>query len=94
MVFSEIQDRFAEEFEKYRENPLNASAPGGETVLQVKTRVLAAIEDIRRNHSGETILVISHGFVLALLILHFRQLPVEQIWSLIPQNVAVTELEL
>lgn len=40
--------------------------PEGESVNQVYTRMLGALEEIRANHMGETLAVVSHGAALAI----------------------------
>lgn len=40
MLVSEIQTRYADRFARRRDDPLHIAPPGGETVAQVKTRVI------------------------------------------------------
>ncbi len=86
MLVDEIQARFADLFELRRSDPLNVAPPGGETVLQVRNRVVEAIEQIVREHPGQTVAVVSHGFAIAVALVHYRDLPVEMAWQMIPDN--------
>ncbi|HJW90790.1 MAG TPA: histidine phosphatase family protein [Anaerolineales bacterium] len=90
----EIEARYAEAFRRRRENPLTVAPPGGETVLQVQARVLAAVADILARHPGQTVAVVSHGFALALILAHFRGVPTERVWDLIPRNGEINVLKL
>jgi broad specificity phosphatase PhoE len=74
------------------ENPLNFAAPGGETSLQVQRRVVAATENILRRHPDGVTAVVSHGFALAVIIAHYRNLPIEKAWDLIPDNCSPVEI--
>jgi alpha-ribazole phosphatase len=86
LLFSEIQRRYAQAYQDQRRDPLNFAPPGGEPVAQVRERVLAATQEIIRRHPDATVAVVSHGFVLAVLITQLRELPFAQVWDLIPGN--------
>jgi alpha-ribazole phosphatase len=93
MLVSEIEQRDPAKFQLRFENPLAFTTPGGETTLQVQERVLSAVQEILAKHSGETVAIVSHGFVIALLLVNYRDIPIEKVWGLIPQNGEVQELE-
>jgi alpha-ribazole phosphatase len=86
LLFSEIQKRYAQAYQDRRRDPLNFASPGGEPVAAVRERVLAAAQEIIRRHPNATVAVVSHGFVLAVLIAHLRGLPFDLVWDLIPGN--------
>jgi probable phosphoglycerate mutase len=46
--------------------------PGGESRRQFHRRVVAAFEDLARKHDGETVVVVTHGGVLATLYRHIH----------------------
>jgi len=89
-----IQANYSEALRQRNKNPAAIAAPGGETATQVLGRFLAAVEQIRRDYPDETVAVVSHGYALALLIAHYRQVPLEQAWDLIPSNGGWQELNL
>jgi alpha-ribazole phosphatase len=90
----EIEAQYAEAFHRRRQSPLTVAPPGGETVMQVRTRVLAAIQDILSAHPCQTVAVVSHGFALALILTHYRGIEIERVWELIPKNGEINTLEL
>jgi alpha-ribazole phosphatase len=90
----EIEAQYAEAFQSRRQNPLTVAPPGGETVSQVRTRVLAAIRDIIAAHPCQTVAVVSHGFALALVLTHYRGIEIERVWDHIPENGEINILEL
>jgi len=92
LLVSEIQQRYGEAFHARHANPLTVAPPGGETVLQVKERVIAALEDIITRHPAERVAVVSHGFALAVVQVHYKNLPIDQVWDLIPKNDEWIEL--
>ena len=94
LLISEIQSRYADEFRRRRENPLEVAPPGGETALQVRERVLAAVQDILSAHPGQTVAIVSHGFALAVIRAYFQGVPIGKVWELVPKNGAIVELEI
>jgi alpha-ribazole phosphatase len=86
MLFEEIQAIYSDLLKRRRLDPRTVSAPGGETVEQVRSRVTAAVQDIAKQHVSETIAIVSHGLTLAILISIYQQRPIEEVWDLIPQN--------
>ena len=52
--------------------------PEGESVRQMLDRMLAFLEDMLAQHAGETVLVVSHGGVLSVLMRHLLGLSPEQ----------------
>lgn len=86
LLASEIQAGYTREFQQRAMDPMSVTPPGGETVPQVMERLSAAIEEISQLHSGETVAVVSHGFVIACLLVHYQGLPMEKAWEMIPEN--------
>ena len=86
MLAAEIEARYAEALRSRREDPLNLAPPGGETVAQVRARVLRCLEQILKRHPDESVVIVSHGFVLGLLRAHLLGEPVGMAWERIPQN--------
>jgi broad specificity phosphatase PhoE len=92
LLVTDIQDRYGQAFQRRRDDPLNVAPPGGETVLQVRERVVDAIEDIVKGHPDERVAVVSHGFALAVIQVHYQDRPVTDAWELIPENDEWREL--
>ncbi len=86
MLVKDIEARYAQRFAQRQHNPLTVAPPGGETVAQVKQRVVAAVEDIIQNHPHQTVVIVSHGFALAVILAHFQGRPIEDVWTMIPEN--------
>jgi len=86
LLVSELSVRYSEAMAARRSNPLTARAPGGESVAEVASRVWAAAGEIARAYPTGRVLVVSHGLALATLIAKGRGVPLEQVYSLIPEN--------
>lgn len=59
---------FADAFNAWRAGDLSATYDGGESAEQVIGRVRGALEPIVDLHRGETVLVVSHGGVIGLVV--------------------------
>jgi alpha-ribazole phosphatase len=92
MAFSDIKAKYAAEFAARQDNPLEVAPPGGETLRQVKERVLTAVASITQTHQGMRVAIVAHGLALALIKAHYTNTPISQVWELIPLNAQVEEI--
>ena len=90
----DIQSRYGNAFQERKQQPLHIAPPGGETVVQVRDRVVSAVNDICIMHPHERVALVSHGFALALIQVHFSLMPLETAWQIIPANAEWRELEI
>lgn len=91
---TDIQTRYADLLAQRRANPFSVSPPGGETAASALARARAALKDIVQRHAQGSVALISHGFLLALLRLHYTGQSVSQLWTLIPPNCEPVELSI
>lgn len=94
MYFLDIKARFAAEFAAREADPLSVAPPGGETVGQVRERVIAAITEAVRTYPGKRIAVVAHGLTLALIKAYVTDHPITRVWDLIPPNAQAERLEI
>jgi broad specificity phosphatase PhoE len=66
--------------------------PGGESHFQLRTRAMAAIEDIVERHPGQTVVVVSHGGPLGWIVSTLASVPPRPYREFRHQNCAVSEL--
>jgi broad specificity phosphatase PhoE len=92
-LVSELNDTGDERFANRFRYPSVVAPPGGEASQQVQARLLAAVDDIVARHPGETVAVVTHGFAVAALIAAFRNIPLDQVWELIPSNGQIEIIE-
>jgi probable phosphoglycerate mutase len=50
---------------------------GMETIKSIKERLHSFLSDIKSKHSGETVVLVSHGFVIKVLLTILRSIPTE-----------------
>jgi len=94
MLADDIERRYGELLRQRKTDPLSVAPPGGESVQQVRDRVIEAIEEIRQRHPHERVAVVSHGFALAVVQVHYLEHPLSKVWELIPPNDRWVELRL
>ncbi len=51
--------------------------PGGETMLEVQTRVVSALEQLRRKHPGQSLAMVSHSDVIKAALLYYLAMPID-----------------
>lgn len=69
-TIAETREKYPELRKGYEEDKLNFKIPGGESRLEFIRRVGGMLDDIHRNHDGQTVAVVSHGGVLGSMVSH------------------------
>lgn len=63
-TWDELALRYPAETLAWRKRMPDFAPPGGETLVQLRDRVVAAVDELARQHLGEQILLVAHGGVL------------------------------
>lgn len=77
MTFKEVEEKYNKEYNDYRFRSSKMRVPGGEAVVDVQKRAVAAIERIRKRHEGQRVLVISHADVTKAILVHYLGIPLD-----------------
>lgn len=89
-TFEELEN--LQEWKTYNSSRGTASAPRGESTLQAQARAWAAVEDLRRNHSGATVALVSHGDIIRALLVLLLGMPLDLIWRIDVLPASVSEV--
>ncbi|MEW6448060.1 MAG: alpha-ribazole phosphatase [Bacillota bacterium] len=89
----EIKARFPDVSQHWWNTPYTTRLPGGETLEEVGSRAVKAIEQIALNHPEEQVVVVSHGGTIRAAIGIFLHMDLNQYWRLKQDNVALNILE-
>jgi broad specificity phosphatase PhoE len=92
MLFDDIRSRYKKAFEERLRDPLQVAPPGGETVGQLRERVLEAIDEIVTHYPHSSVAIVSHGLSLAIIKVHYNRLAIETVWDYIPDNASPERL--
>jgi len=67
--------------------------PDGETMVEVIARVGAALERLAARHSGEEVVIVSHGGAIRAAVAHCLRIGADNALHLTVQNLSLTRLE-
>lgn len=81
LTYAEIQQRDPQAAAAWQEDLLGFAPPGGETLAQLTTRVQAFVEQMKREHAEQTILLVAHGGPLQVLLCLALGLPSSMYWQ-------------
>jgi broad specificity phosphatase PhoE len=92
MYFDDILEKYPEEWRMREIDPLNARAPGGETLAELAERVWSFADETSRLYPKATLLVISHGLAIAALLCRARTIPIQEAYLNIPENAEIIDI--
>jgi broad specificity phosphatase PhoE len=92
MVYDDLVDDA--DYLHYREHPLDAPTPGGETIMQVQSRGVEAVRRAIANNSGRRILFVSHGDIIRTVLCHFMRLELAHFRRIRVDNAAFSSFQL
>lgn len=76
-------------FEKFFTQPDRVHPPNGETFLECQARVLTSLEEIIADSPGQSVVIVSHGAVIRLMLCAALELPIRKMWAINQVNMAV-----
>lgn len=93
MSFTEIKERYPEEFSAWAGNPLKYSPVEGESTVEVEKRVMKAVNRILKKHRGDEIAIVSHGGVSRIMLCNILGIPLKNIFRIEQGYAAVNIIE-
>ncbi|OGO75039.1 MAG: hypothetical protein A3K41_08270 [Chloroflexi bacterium RIFOXYD12_FULL_57_15] len=93
MLSSDIETQYPRELEERRRDPFHAHAPNGESPLEVAERVIAAVDEIAGKHPNASVLIVSHGVPLVVIICRAEGIGMDKIYEHIPENAKPYRVE-
>ncbi len=82
MCWSELMERYPEQWQARLADIVNYRVPGGERLLDVNERVMPLISTIIERHVGEDVLVVAHGGVNRVILLNAIGAPLEAFFNI------------
>lgn len=67
-TYAELEQHDAQTFAAWQSDPVTVAPPGGETVARLAGRVDQAVADLRRCHPAGTVVVVTHGGPIRVLL--------------------------
>jgi alpha-ribazole phosphatase len=93
-TYNEIEARWPRDLAVWYDDPVAHTPPGGERLALLKERVAAFVDDMRRQHKGETVVTVAHGGVIRAILLHELGLPSPVFWRIAVDAGSLSELRL
>lgn len=93
LTTDEVRASFPDLYAQWRRAPETVTMPDGESILEVKKRVLEGLASLRASHDGEHICLVAHGAPVRLLILEALGMPPERLWAFVCPPAGLSEIE-
>lgn len=81
------------EWKVVQRTPSRARFPGGETIRSMQARMVGGIEDVVRDHPGDTVVLVSHADPIKAAIAHYAGMHLDLFQRLHVSPASVTALE-
>ncbi len=93
-TYEEILARDPQLAVRWQADPVTCAPPGGETLAQLRDRISAALDDWYAEHASATLLWVTHGGVIGVLLCHLLGMDLHRRQQFRRDNASVTELEI
>jgi 2,3-bisphosphoglycerate-dependent phosphoglycerate mutase len=94
LCFEDCKAKDPDRYRLWADEPHRFCPPGGgETLDDVRRRVLAGLERLRAEHDDQSVCLVAHGISARIIILEALGLPLERIWSIHLASTGISELE-
>ena len=78
LYFDAIERDFPDEYRAWKKNPATFFPEGGESIIDLLTRVTNALDEIMAKYHGQTVVVVSHVGPIRVLISQALGMPIEK----------------
>lgn len=93
LTYNEIMESDADSYTLWKENPFLHAPSGAETLDVAGRRIVHAWQEIEREYA-ETIVLVSHGGTLRILLRHLLGLPPEAYWQFKIDNASLSHVQI
>ena len=92
MNFTEIEEKYPDEVAAWRKNVRDVVLPEGESIAQFSNRVRGALREVLARHDQQTLLIVTHGGVIRVLLCAALGLPPENYGQFRSESTSLTEI--
>ena len=89
----EIRESDVEAYRLWRDEPHRLTLPGGESLDDVRTRAMAALEEVIRHHPKNTIVLVSHRVVNKVLLCGILGIDNSHFWQISQDTTAINLIQ-
>ena len=94
LTFAELRERDPEAYYGWQNKPLDVRPPGGETIVQLRDRVVRTQEFWYTGHAEDTVVWATHGGVIRVLLCHLLNVDLNSWGQFKRENASITEVRL
>ena len=94
LMIEDIKERFGKVYRQWRADPLSIEPPEGETVLLALTRLVEAVEKIRKKNVNETVAVVVGQYANAALRSRLVDRSFEKFWDYVDNDQPFQAIDL
>ena len=94
LAFTELRECDPEAYYGWQNKPLDVRPPGGETIIQLRDRVVRALQFWYSGHAEDTVVWASHGGVIRVLLCHLLNTDLNSWGQFKRENASITEVRL
>jgi alpha-ribazole phosphatase len=92
MIYDEIKVKYPETLAAWEADIFKNAPPHGETLEQLSIRVQSMLDELRKKHEDQNILIVAHGGVLQTLICLALKLPPTMYWQFHLSTASTSEV--
>jgi len=89
----DVRRKSPEALATWYRSPQWAAIPGGESLQEVLTRVVAALRNVIAAHPEDTVVIVGHDSINRVILLHALDLPLSRYWRLAQDPCAINEID-
>ncbi|MBU2621794.1 MAG: alpha-ribazole phosphatase [Proteobacteria bacterium] len=82
LTFDEIMQTYPEEFDAWAKSPLEFMPIGGESIMDVRSRVMPFFNNIVAENRGKKIAIVAHGGVNRIILCELLGIPLQNIFKI------------
>ncbi|MCK5654126.1 MAG: histidine phosphatase family protein [Dehalococcoidia bacterium] len=94
LSIGEVKESYPELFDLWRYSPQRLEIPQGESLEDVRKRVVATIDDLTARHEGSTVAMVTHRVVCKVLLCHLLGLDNSHFWQIAQDTTAINLFEI
>lgn len=93
-TLADLEAREADSLRRWRADGATFAPPGGATFAALRDRLLRALARATDRYPGETVLWVTHGAAIGVLLCHVVGVELSRGWQFRRDNASITELDL
>jgi phosphoserine phosphatase len=93
LTFSEVQNRYKEQYTLWEKSPEKVRFPGGETLEEARDRSFIAFNSIIKNNPNKSLLIISHRVINKLLLCAILDIDNSNFWRIRQDTACINVVE-